>query len=71
MKSMQIAIKSELKLDIQLIRDRIGDLPKILKTIEKNNGGRTKYRGAIFNLYIFVGLKKSFYLLSLCFISLH
>ena len=66
MKSLQTVIKSEAKtLGIQFIRARIGDLPKILNTLEKNKGGRTKYIycGAIFTLYIFVGFKKSFFLL--------
>ena len=44
MTALQTVIKSEAKkLDKEFIRDRIRDLPKILKTIEKNNGGRTKY----------------------------
>ena len=42
--SLQTVIKREAKkLDLDFIRDRIRDLPKILKTIGKNEGGQTKY----------------------------
>ena len=44
MKGLQTVVKKEAKaLDIEFIRDRIRDLPKILRTIEDNDGGRTKY----------------------------
>ena len=44
MKSLQTVVNKATKnLSIDYIRDRIDDLPKILATIEKNNGGRTKY----------------------------
>ena len=43
MRSLQTVIKREAKkFDLDFIRDRIRDLPKILKTIGKNEGGRTK-----------------------------
>ena len=44
MKSLQTVVNKAAKnLDIDYIRDRIDNLPKILGTIEKNKGGRTKY----------------------------
>ena len=44
MKSLQTVITKEAsQLDIDFIRGRIRDLPKILRTIETNKGGRTKY----------------------------
>ena len=44
MKSMQTQVAKEArKMDIEFIRDRIACLPKILMTIEANEGGRTKY----------------------------
>jgi len=44
MKSLQTVVTKEAKkLSLDYIRARIDDLPKILSTIEANNGGRTKY----------------------------
>ena len=44
MKSLQtVVVKEAKKLDIEFVRARIADLPKILGTIEQNKGGRTKY----------------------------
>ena len=44
MKSLQtVVVKEAKKLDIEFVRARIADLPKILRTIEQNKGGRTKY----------------------------
>ena len=44
MKSLQtIVAKEARKIDIDFIRARIADLPKILRTIEERKGGRTKY----------------------------
>ena len=43
-KSSQTQVAKEArKIDIEFIRARIADLPKILTTIEANKGGRTKY----------------------------
>ena len=44
MKSLQTQVAKETsKINIEIIRDRIAYLLKILKTIEANEGGRTKY----------------------------
>ena len=44
MKSLQTRVAKEAKnIDIAFNRARIADLPKILRTIEANKGGRTKY----------------------------
>ena len=44
MKSLQTVVANEARnIDIEFIRARIGDLPKIMATIERNGGGRTKY----------------------------
>lgn len=44
MKSLQTVVAKEARnIDIEFIRARIGDLPKIMATIERNGGGRTKY----------------------------
>ena len=43
MKCLQTVVKKEAKkLSLEFIRARIHDMPKILATIEQNNGGRTK-----------------------------
>ena len=65
MKGLQTVVNKEAKaLDIQFIRDRIRDLPKILRTIENNDGGRTKYWDDIFTLYVFDIFKKSIFSLA-------
>ena len=44
MKPLQTVVNKEAKkLSMDFIRARICDMPKILQTIEQNDGGRTKY----------------------------
>ena len=44
MKSLQVIVNQAAKnLDIEFVRARIAAMPKILRTIETNEGGRTKY----------------------------
>ena len=44
MKSLQTIVNKEAaNLSLEFVRARIGDMPKILATVERNKGARTKY----------------------------